>query len=483
MLLRLSKNAFVRQYGDFTYVLERVKCYDQMFMDAEVFMRWITRVPMEKGEILKKICSVYVGADEDEIGRDFDEFIAPLIAEKVILAGETPEELDAQEVSFSYDVENPKTMDTHYIKPEDVPEGPIPQDVLEKHFAEHPTIFDLQMDITQACTERCIHCYIPEYNPVFLPLAQIKKVIDEFAAQGGIGLTLSGGECMMHPDFDEIVRYARTKDLIVGILSNLTLCTDEKIKVLQEAEATVQVSLYSMNSETHDAITKRPGSFVATKAAIEKVRAAQIPCRISCPTMKPNYKDYLDVLAYARSLKMDAQTDFIIMGKMDCDTSNLGCRLNLAETRHILEDIIYKSLPVNNEYFDPAKKEQLETNEEWAARKVCGACVSSVCLDATGYYYPCLAFAGVNLGSCYEHDLKWIWNESPETKRIRAVCGKDFPKCVSCPDRNYCSVCMCRNYNETGDIFKPAQHFCDVAKLNHEIVDEAQAKRMAAMKG
>ena len=38
-LLGLSKNAFVRQYGEFTYVLERVKCYDQMFKDAEVFMR------------------------------------------------------------------------------------------------------------------------------------------------------------------------------------------------------------------------------------------------------------------------------------------------------------------------------------------------------------------------------------------------------------------------------------------------------------
>ena len=483
MLLKLSKNAFVRHYGDFTYVLERVKCYDQMFMDAEVFMRWITRVPMEKGEILKNICSVYEGADEDEIGRDFDEFIAPLIEEKVILAGETADEIESQEISFSYDVENPKTMDTHYIKPEDMPEGPIPQDVLEKYFAEHPTIFDLQMDITQACTERCIHCYIPEYNPVFLPLAQIKKVIDEFRAQGGIGLTLSGGECMLHPGFDEIVRYARSKDLIVGILSNLTLCTDEKIKVLQKAEATVQVSLYSMNPETHDAITKRPGSFAATKAAIEKIRKAQIPCRISCPTMKPNYKDYLDVLAYARSLRMDAQTDFIIMGKMDCDTSNLKCRLDLAETRHILEDIIFKSVPINSEYFDPAKKDDMLTDEQWGVRKVCGACVSSVCLDATGYYYPCPAFAGVNLGSCYEHDLKWIWNESPETKRIRSVCGKDFPKCVSCPDRNYCSVCMCRNYNETGDIFKPAQHFCDVAKLNHEIVDEAQAKRIAAMKG
>lgn len=177
---------------------------------------------------------------------------------------------------------------------------------------------------------------------------------------------------------------------------------------------------------------------------------------------------------------MDAQTDFIIMGKMNCDTSNLACRLGLSETRHLLEDIVYKALPVNNEYFDPKKKEQLESDEDFINRKVCGACVDSVCLDATGNYYPCPAFAGVNLGSCYEHSLEWIWNESTETLRIRSVKGGDFPKCAHCEDRAYCSVCMCRNYNETGDIFTPAQHFCDVARLNHEVVDEAQRKRMAA---
>lgn len=481
MLLRLSKNAFVRQYGPFTYILNRINAYDEMFTDAEVFMRWITRTPRSFHEILGNICNVYTGADQRVIAQDFNEFIAPLVQEKVVLTGETAAELDTKDESFSYEVENPKTMDTHFINPDDMPKGTIPQELLEEYFAEHPTIFDLQMDITQACTERCIHCYIPDYKPVFLPYEQIVKVIDEFRDQGGVGLALSGGECMMHPDFDRIVRYARAKDLIVGVLSNLTLCDEEKVKLLVEVEATVQVSLYSMNPATHDAITKRPGSFERTKAAIEKLRKAQIPCRISCPTMKPNYKDYLDVLAYARSLKMDAQTDFVIMGKMNCDTSNLSCRLDLEETRHILEDIVFRSLPVNNEYFDPTKKENMLTDEQWGTKKVCGACVSSVCLDADGHYYPCPAFGGINLGSCYEHDLKWIWNESPETLRIRAVTGNDFKKCLHCPDRDYCSTCMCRNYNETGDIFTPAQHFCDVARLNHEVVDEAQRRRSVRM--
>ncbi len=482
MLMRLSKNTFVRQYGPFTYVLGRIRSYDQVFADAEVFFRWIGREPREKSEILTNIYGVYEGTDPAQIAADFDEFFAPLVEEKIILCGDTPEALDAQEESFSYDVENPKTIDTHRIDPKEMTEGAIPQNVLERYFAEHRTIFDLQIDVTPACTERCVPCYIPEYNPVFLPLADAKRVIDEFREQGGVGLSLSGGECMLHPDFDEIVRYARTKDLIVSVLSNLTLCDDAKVRLLQEAEATVQVSLYSMNPETHDAITRRPGSWLATKTAIEKLRAAQIPCRISCPTMKGNYRDYLAVLDYARSLRMDAQTDFIIMGKQDGDTSNLAHRLDLAETRCILEDIVFRSVPMNSEYFDPSKKDDLLSVEEWKKRKICGACVSTVCLEATGDYYPCPGFGGVVLGNCREHDLKWIWNESPETLRIRAVTGASFPKCAGCEDRDYCSVCMCRNFNETGDMFEPAEHFCKVAKLNHKIVDEKQKQMIEAAK-
>lgn len=471
MLMRLSKNTFVRQFGPFTYVIGRIKAFDQMYRDAEPFFRWLTRKPIEKDELLKNTCSVFAGVDEQEIRTDFDAFMAPLIAEKIVLCGESANELDAQEEFFSYDVEQPKTMDTHVPVASKEAFETLPQKVLGDWFREHPTVFTLQIDVTQACTERCIHCYIPEYNPVFLPFERIKTVIDEFRDMGGLTLSLSGGECMMHPDFDKIVRYAREKDLIVGILSNLTLCDDSKIKLLQEAEATVQVSLYSMNPDTHDAITRRKGSWLKTKEAIEKIRAAQIPCRISCPTMKPNYKDYLDVLAYARSLKMDAQTDFIIMGKMDGDTSNLACRLDLCETRHILEDIVFRSVPMKSEYFNPGKREKMRSDEEFMEDKICGACVDSVCLDATGNYYPCPAFAGVTLGNCYKHSLRWVWNDSPETLRLRAVRGKDFPQCVKCEDRDYCSICMCRNYNETGNIFEPAEHFCNVAHLNHEVVD------------
>jgi MoaA/NifB/PqqE/SkfB family radical SAM enzyme len=479
-VLRLSKNAFVRQYGPFTYVLERIRNRDEMFMDAEPFMRWITREAREKGEIADRIFGLFKGVDRKTFERDFDEFLAPLVADGVVLEGTSEEELAAKDVSFSYDAEKPKTMDTHRIDPADRPEGEVPQELLEAWFAEHPAVFEMQMDLTQACTERCIHCYIPEYKPVFLPSGDACRVLDEFREQGGISVSFSGGECMMHPDFEGILRHARSKDLVVSVLSNLTLCTDGRVELLRELEATVQVSLYSMDPATHDAITKRPGSWAETKRAVEKLREAQVPCRISCPTMKPNFRDYLGVLEYARSLRMDAQTDFIIMGKLNCDTGNLACRLDLRETRSILEDIVFRSVPVQSEYFDPAKKEGMLSSEEWKKRKVCGACVSSVCLDANGDYHPCPGFGGVVLGNCREHGLQWIWSESPETLRIRAVTGASFPKCAACADRDYCPTCMCRNFNETGDMFVPAEHFCRVAALNHAIVDEKQRQMAGA---
>ena len=211
-----------------------------------------------------------------------------------------------------------------------------------------------------------------------------------------------------------------------------------------------------------------------------RLRAAQIPVRISCPCLRINYKGYPDVMKFADSLKMDAQTDFIIMGKQDCDTSNLCNRLDLGETRTLLEDVILKAVPMNSEYFSPGKKDQMLSTEEWKKRKVCGACVNSMCLNATGEYYPCPGFAGVPLGNCYKDTLRHVWLESEATKRIRAVTGADFAKCAECKDRDYCSVCMCRNFNETGNMLKPAEHFCRVAAINHEVVDEKQRQMIEA---
>lgn len=110
MLLRLSNQTFKRQFGPFTYFFHRLNASDRVFRDAVVFCEKLTRVPTEKSEILDYILSVYTDGDAEEISRDFDEFVGLLLQEGYLLAGDTPEALDAQEQRFTYNVEKPKTI-------------------------------------------------------------------------------------------------------------------------------------------------------------------------------------------------------------------------------------------------------------------------------------------------------------------------------------------------------------------------------------
>ena len=185
MLIRLSKNTFVRNYGDFTYIFNKLNNCDEIFAGAEIFMRWITREPREKAEILENIRSFYGDAAPGEIADDFEEFLASLLASGAVLSGNTPAELDAQEISFSYGMKDPKT---ERVSAPAYREGnaPLTQSVLKQFFEEHPTLFDLQLDITQACTERCVHCYIPDHDALFLPFEKICEVVDEFRDMGGL---------------------------------------------------------------------------------------------------------------------------------------------------------------------------------------------------------------------------------------------------------------------------------------------------------
>ena len=76
-------------------------------------------------------------------------------------------------------------------------------------------------------------------------------------------------------------------------------------------------------------------------------------------------------------------------------------------------------------------------------------------------------------GNIHKTSLKDIWENSQELKKIRAITKGDFPECVRCEAKNYCAMCLVRNYNENdGNMFKINKHFCDVAFLNKRLVEE-----------
>ena len=307
MYIRQSKNSFIRTtklYGYITNQLTRHdRCYDEFGADI---LREITRFPRDIDEIVRHLLTIYEGVDFDTLKKDVLEFTGSLARDKFIVIGETPEEIESIDESFTYAIDNPKTLAESYYQVTDEKVSENTQDFFLEEVQGRPLISSLQFELSSRCNERCIHCYIPndKKNHGFdMPTAKVKSILDEFAAMGGIHVTLSGGEAFLHKDIIEIASYCRMKDLKISILSNLISLKDEHIAELKKLNISLlQVSLYSMDSDIHDMITTINGSFEKTKVAIEKLVAADIPVQISCPVMKANFRGYGKVLEYASSL-------------------------------------------------------------------------------------------------------------------------------------------------------------------------------------
>lgn len=481
MKVRQTKDTFIRQFGNTGYIANQLTKHDLNFNETGAeFLSKISRESKEIDFIVKELLLTYEDISFEELKSDFLDFIYDLEVKGFVLTGETAEEIDAKEPSFSYEMANPKTALYDFTNPDKSEILTDSSEFFYEEFHKAPQIFGLQIEVSSRCNERCIHCYIPNQKKDTgkdMELSLITKVMDEAKEMGTLQLTLSGGELFLHKDIASILRHARKNDFSISILSNLMLLTKEHIKLLKKINPSIiQVSLYSMNAEEHDAITLVKGSFNKTKNAIERLVEANIPVQISCPVMKLNRKSYKDVLVYANKLRIKAQTDFIMMAQADFDTNNLAQRISLNETAELIADM----LQFDKDYIDSTLEQEPKSHdiEKYKNLPVCGVGVDNICLTANGDYYPCAGWQGMIVGNAYRQSLKEIWENSPELKKLRTITNSSFPKCLECEAKDFCAMCMVRNYNESGgDMFKINQHFCDVAFLNKKMVEEYMAKK------
>ena len=484
MLVKQSKNTFIRTTERYGYVTNQLTRHDRTYDESGAdWLKEIKREPQDVDDILVRLVALYEDANPEVLRKDFLEFIESLAKDKFIVTGETEEELNVKDEDFTYSVEIPKTMADSFYQFTDEKVSDNTQDFFLEEVQGRPLISSLQFELSSRCNERCIHCYIPndKKNHGFdMPTAKVKSVIDEFAAMGGIHVTLSGGEAFLHKDIIDIARYCREKDLKISILSNLISLKDDQIKALKEVNLSlIQVSLYSMDPDIHDFITTVKGSFEKTKASIEKLVAADIPIQISCPIMKANRAGYTKVLDSAQKLKLKAQTDYIMMARSDLDTGNLANRLSLEETEELLRDIIEHDILYREETLQqlPITDEIKFNLERFMKQPVCGVGYDNCCITANGDVYPCAGWQDYVLGNVYKQTLKAIWEESERVKELRKITQASFPQCLECEARDYCARCLVRNYNESGgDMFAVNHHFCDVAFLNKKIVEEYRDK-------
>ena len=85
------------------------------------------------------------------------------------------------------------------------------------------------------CNLSCGYCNeYDDYSPP-VPIQEMFRRIDKLAELGTTAITISGGEPLMHPEIEDIIRRIRERGMLAAMISNCYLLTREKIQKLNEA--------------------------------------------------------------------------------------------------------------------------------------------------------------------------------------------------------------------------------------------------------
>ena len=133
-------------------------------------------------------------------------------------------------------------------------------------------------EVTTECNQQCKYCYNiwnrPEQKPLHLnsykkSIRTLKRIFKQADVEH---LVFSGGEPLMAERFNELVLFAKLKNVYVNVISNGTAVDFSEYETLMKLQVNhFQIPLLSANSEIHDYITQLKGSWIKADSTIKNL--------------------------------------------------------------------------------------------------------------------------------------------------------------------------------------------------------------------
>lgn len=330
-------------------------------------------------------------------------------------------------------------------------------------------------ELTYRCPLKCPWCNNPlnfdDYRNE-LSTDEWKRVFREGRKLGSLQLGLTGGEPMMRDDIVELTAYANGLGYYTNLITSGIGLSEERLIALKNAGLKqIQLSIQSCEREVTDVLVGARAHDLKLEAA-RLIKKHDFPMVLNIPVVRQNVEKVREYLDMAEALKVD-YLEFANVQYYNWAALN---RDELLPTREQLE---------RAEAAVKAARERLGKNmtiyfvipDYYAGRpKACmngwGAIHFTIAPDGSGL--PCQEariIKDMEFPSVRDHDLQWIWHESPAFNRFRGFEWMKEP-CRSCDDRSKdFGGCRCQAFLLTGDAANP-DPACTKSP-DHHLVEEA----------
>lgn len=292
----------------------------------------------------------------------------------------------------------------------------------------------LQLEITDACPNKCKFCYRPQ-NPTFMNFDVIKKLTEDLELNNAVCLRFTGGEPLIHPNFSEIS--SLKNKMLFTITTSLAIKQGNQYnKVLDSLKNfnSIKISISAGNKENYRKIhgsnyfndvvsnieylnkklkKKVSINFVVTDETIEAGNLVDFIRMIN--TLKITGVTFFPALS--TPMKMEFLKEFKNLEKI---VSGLNCRSNFKNLRYHLRE---------------RKKEHTVP---------CYISLFHVHIKTNGDVYPCCMSGGeigqklsqtLKMGNINEESISEIYKKNKNITKNLGMKIYNFDFCKECTGR------------------------------------------------
>lgn len=311
-----------------------------------------------------------------------------------------------------------------------------------------------QFELTPLCNFNCKMCYVhldteQMEGHTLTPVETWKDLMHQAWEAGMIHVTLSGGECLTYPGFDELYLYLHGLGCDITVLTNAFLLNDKWIDFfLQHQPALIQVSLYGWNDDIYERVTGVRG-FSTVAKNVQKAIDAGFNVKLVITPSRYLGEDALETIRVARKMTRKVMVNSTIIAPREetgrskqRDDTDLDLYIRIFKLMNELDGIEIKQidpdkLPPVGGPFHQCEQCGLE----------CGGARSGFVTDWRGTLMPCNSLDLIHADPLKD-SFQTAWNKIHQ----EVLNWPRVPECQGCAYGEVCHHCagIMRLYAEPG---------------------------------
>ena len=296
----------------------------------------------------------------------------------------------------------------------------------------------VHVEVTEACNERCRHCYNFSRSKKFVPKtiswANLDSTIDELVRNRVMHVIITGGEPLLALDRAKyLAERSLDAGMTVSLNSNLLATTYDNMRQLRASGIDhILTTLHSWNEQVHDYVATTPGAFKKIVNGIRLAQESGIRVTVNTILFQFNKNDIFKTGKFVRSLGVDKfLANRTIPSPTNDESLRTEFRIGEPESRRMFEDLLRLKEELGMQvgtcrtvpqcFFD-----ELDRYDDFLARG-CAAGKKHLLLNVNGDSHACV-HESKNYGNIHEVGLKRIWENMAVWRSLEYI----PEECQSC---------------------------------------------------